>query len=109
MLPQCPALSVVYLGGNDIGDAGVGRLAGVLPQCPALFRLSLGGNPLGDEGGLQVLPQCPALSELHLNGCYFDLLGILAEVLPQCPALSHLDLSDNWIGDAGAQSMAGVR
>ncbi len=32
----------------------------------------------------------------------------LAGVVAQCPALVHLHLSDNQIGDAGAERLAGV-
>ena len=32
----------------------------------------------------------------------------LAGVVAQCPALVHLHLSDNQIGDAGAERFAGV-
>jgi Ran GTPase-activating protein (RanGAP) involved in mRNA processing and transport len=53
-LPQCPALSLVVLGGNLIGDEGAGALAQVLPKCPALSLLVLGGNRIGDEGAGQL-------------------------------------------------------
>ena len=60
VLEQCPALSHLYLRGNQIGAEGVGRLAGVLPQCPSLSELGLGGNQIGAEGVerlVGVLPQ----------------------------------------------------
>jgi Ran GTPase-activating protein (RanGAP) involved in mRNA processing and transport len=54
VLPQCPALSVLSLEGNQIGDQGAGSaghcgstLAGVLPQCPALSYLNLSSNDIG--------------------------------------------------------------
>ena len=49
MLPQCPALSELDLGGNQIGDQGAGRLAEVLPQCRALSELDLSSNEIGAE------------------------------------------------------------
>ena len=65
--------------GNQIGDEGAGRLAEVLPQCPALSVLDLGGNRIRAEGArtsaqrcgghrlLGVLPQCPALTVLTVG------------------------------------------
>ena len=68
VLPQSPALSILFLEDNEIGDEGARRLAGVLPQCPALRYLRLGGNQIGAEvaGGLRAAwrwPQCGLLLE----------------------------------------------
>ena len=85
VLAQCPALSELFLKGNQLGADGAGRLAGVLAQCPALSDLDLGYNQIGDQGA-----------------------GRLAEVPPQCPALSHLDLSSNEIGAEAADRLRAV-
>ncbi len=69
VLPQCPALSILGLKGNQIGDQGAGVLAGVLPQCPALSTLGLGDNQIGDQGAGRLagmLPQCRVLSHLYI-------------------------------------------
>ena len=47
VLPQCPALSVLVLAANQIGDSGGVALSNVLPQCPALSVLHLDDNPIG--------------------------------------------------------------
>ena len=39
VLAQCPALSELYLNGNQLGAEGVARLAGVLPQVLNLLAL----------------------------------------------------------------------
>jgi len=82
VLPQCPVLSKLYLGGNQIGDEGARMLAGVLPQCPVLSELYLDVNQIGHEGA-----------------------GMLAGVLPQCPALSYLHLTRNQIGAEAADRL----
>ena len=42
-------LWLLRLKDKKIGGEGARRLAGVLPQCPALRRLHLGGNQIGAE------------------------------------------------------------
>ena len=113
VLAQCPELSHLNLGGNQLGDEGAARLARVLPLCPALAHLDLCGNWIEDEGTARlaaVLEQCPALSRLDLadNSIRDEGAGKLAGVLPQCPALSHLYLKRNIIGDEGAGRLAEV-
>jgi hypothetical protein len=81
VLGQCTALTHLNLWANNIGDAGIESIVGVLPQCAALVSLDLGDN----EGeGLQ-------------NGG----VARLARVLTQCTALTHLDLSCNYIVTVG--------
>jgi Ran GTPase-activating protein (RanGAP) involved in mRNA processing and transport len=43
-------LSCLNLGSNQLGDEGAGRLAEVLPQCPALRLLWLRNNWIGGQG-----------------------------------------------------------
>ena len=46
LLPQCPALSEMYLFENKIGDQGAGRLAEALLQCPALSSVDFSKTKL---------------------------------------------------------------
>jgi Ran GTPase-activating protein (RanGAP) involved in mRNA processing and transport len=113
VLAQCPELSHLNLGGNQLGDEGAARLALVLPLCPALAHIDLRSNWIEDEGTARlaaVLEQCPALSRLDLadNSIRDEGAGKLAGVLPQCPALSHLYLKRNILGDQGAGRLAEV-
>jgi hypothetical protein len=82
VLAQCPALSELYLDGNQIGDQGAGNIARILPQCPALSTLDLESNQIGEQGA-----------------------GSLEGVLTQCPALSYLNLSSNEIGAEAADRL----
>ncbi len=68
------------LGRNDIGPAGITRLATWLARRP-LFWLNLGGNPLGDEG-LAALLEAGALDKVDC-----------------------LDLSDCSLGDSSADAL----
>ena len=49
VLASCPALSCLYLYGNQIGAKGAGSLAGVMVKCTALSCLLLWGNQIGAE------------------------------------------------------------
>ena len=57
-----------------------------------------------------MLGQCPALAHLDLSDNKIGYAGTerLAGVLAQCTALAHLDLSDNQICEAGTLRFAGV-
>jgi len=68
VLPRCPSLAHLHLGGNGIGAKGAGQLAAVLPQCPSFAHLHLGYIKIGADGA-----------------------GLLAAVLPRCTSLAHLD------------------
>jgi hypothetical protein len=65
------------------------------------------------ETAMRQLPLMTAwcrISTLELNYCDMKVQDVesLAGVVAQCPALVHLHLSDNQIGDAGAERLAGV-
>jgi hypothetical protein len=58
-----------------------------------------------------VLAQCASLAHLDLsskNGIGDAGAESLAGVLGHCSALAHLNLSGNWIKAAGVESLAGV-
>ncbi len=122
MLGQCQELVHVNLSGNDVGPDGAVSLAGVLPQCPALAHLDLGGADrlaavlvqcavlahLNLRTMRSVMPrQRWRSAQRWLTWISaFNRIGDagaerLAGVLPRCPALAHLDLSGNGIGTAG--------
>ena len=50
VLAQCPALTRLILGRNNIGARGAQRLAGALAQCTALAYLDLRDNDIGAAG-----------------------------------------------------------
>ena len=90
------------------------RLAGVLAECPALAHLNLSCNIISIS--FAFLPRIalsfaflPRLRSLDLSNNQLGAAGAecLAGVLGQCTALAHLDLSGNIIR-AGAESLAGV-
>jgi hypothetical protein len=72
-------------------------LAEVLGQSRELVHLDLSGNQIGDAGTerLAGVGQCAALTHLDLYDNFIGAVGAerLAGVLGQCTALAHLDLS----------------
>jgi Ran GTPase-activating protein (RanGAP) involved in mRNA processing and transport len=112
VLALCASLAHLKLEHNQIGDAGTEGFAGVLAQFPALARLDLGYNDIGSAGAERlagVLGQCPALGDLILSGNrrMFSSAGA-GRLAAGLAALAHLNLSNNGIGDAGADIFAGV-
>ncbi|XP_072720070.1 NACHT, LRR and PYD domains-containing protein 6 [Ciconia boyciana] len=106
--PAC-RLQTLRLWRCRLTEASCGALAAVLPASPSLTELHLGGNELGD-GGVRRLseglrdPACrlQTLSLWHcrLTGaCCKDLCAVLSTR----QSLECLDLSENDLGDGGAQ------
>ncbi len=94
------------LAGNNISDAGVVKLCGVLPQCASLLeKLDLRSNQIGDAGARALavaLPQFTRLQALDLDRNQIGDVGAqyLAAALPQCASLQKLYLRSNQLTDA---------
>ena len=112
VLAQCPALTRLILGRNNIGARGAQRLAGALVQCTALAYLDLRNARIraGAQSIAGALAQCTALAHLDLEGNFIGAVGAesLAGVLAQCSLLAHLNLRCNCIEAAGAESLGRV-
>ena len=70
MLGECLSLATLHLGGNDIGAAGAGSLAGMLGQCSSLVTLVLAFNDIGHKGAERLagaLGRCSSLVRLSLR------------------------------------------
>ena len=78
-MPLCPALSELYLAGNQIGDTGCVALSNVLPQCPALRYLTLGLNQIGDSV-VWGCPMCSPVSSPVFSVCEWNPIGINVKV-----------------------------
>ena len=65
-LPSLNKLRYLYLGNNDIHDAGALAIAGAMHRLPKLRKVDLEGNTLGDKG-------CSALEEYKKTKKDFDL------------------------------------
>ncbi|GJL69064.1 MAG: Rab family protein [Nitrospirales bacterium] len=100
-LLSLPALTMVELGYNQIGDAGVQHLAGLMN----LARLGLRGNQIGDAG-MQHLAGLTNLTRLELAGNKIGDAGV--KHLAGLTNLTTLELGWNKIGDAGVQHLAGL-
>lgn len=111
-LAACPHLAAVEhldVCGCRLGPAGVAALL-ASPYLSELRSLDLGRNDLGSEGTRTLIgsPILWRLSSLGLagNGLTGADLGVLLEALP---GVGWLDLSDNPIGPAGWDHLAGAR
>lgn len=109
----CPNIDSIVLGANNIGPAGIERLAGVLGKWQNLFNIDLCCNQIGNAGVerlASVLPNCKNMS--HLNLAYNQIgpegAEHLARMLPKCNnlALIHINLCNNEFGDDGTEILA---
>eukprot|EP01045_Picozoa_sp_COSAG04_P000592 COSAG04_NODE_15_length_40535_cov_25.319888_5_plen_315_part_00 len=96
----CPQLATLSLGYCDLGPAGGAALAVLLVDLPALTKLFVGGNDLGDAafGALaEALGRgaCPGMATLHAPG---NGLTVLPEALCGVASLKVLSLGGNDIG-----------
>jgi hypothetical protein len=90
-------ISTLELPRCEMNGQDAESLAEVLGQCRELVHLDLSGNQIGDAGTerLAGVGQCAALTHLDLYDNFIGAVGAerLAGVLGQCTALAHLDLS----------------
>ncbi|KAF6265188.1 hypothetical protein COO60DRAFT_1692446 [Scenedesmus sp. NREL 46B-D3] len=70
---------------NEVGDAGMAKLAPAFKECKSLKNLDLGGNDAGPDGA-----------------------AALAEALVSHPSLTLLELGYNPLGPAGAATITGA-
>jgi Leucine-rich repeat (LRR) protein len=127
-LDQCKSLTNLNLYNNNLGAAGIERLAGVLGQCSVL---KLAHNNIGTEGanslvgvltqcthlnlcnnnigtaGLESIEKCKTLTRLtYLNLCYNQIDAVrIDRILSQNTGLTHLDLSQNLINTLSIGTM----
>ena len=111
-----PLLQKLYLYNCSITSAASIELVQSLSMCRQLTVLNLGENKLGDAG-LQIA-QCirswgdePLLQELFLYNCSLTTAASLELVqsLSMCRQLTVLNLGENKLGDAGYQLAQSIR
>ena len=107
-----PPVRHVRLAGNAIDAAACSTLLSVGQQgaTVALESVSLAFNRLGERGGAALgsaMGSMPVITMLSIHGCAIGPRGAcaLASTIA-ASSLVHLDLSDNGIGDTGAQGVA---
>eukprot|EP00531_Pseudo-nitzschia_arenysensis_P000658 CAMPEP_0116126854 /NCGR_PEP_ID=MMETSP0329-20121206/6543_1 /TAXON_ID=697910 /ORGANISM="Pseudo-nitzschia arenysensis, Strain B593" /LENGTH=964 /DNA_ID=CAMNT_0003620943 /DNA_START=134 /DNA_END=3028 /DNA_ORIENTATION=- len=104
-LAQNANLSVLKLGYNNLGDAGVTTLASGIVAHKALNLLDLGFNNIGDQGIMALAHSLQEASEEQPN--FFSNSGILSKGGRHGVSNLHtLYLAGNLIGQDGALAMA---
>lgn len=111
VLPELPALRVLYLNNNAMMEAGACALADVLPRCPRLSELHLSSNDIGDAGTAALAAaaaRSPAVTALLLGDNGIGTAGAVGVATSgACSTLTRLHLSFNaGIGDEGAAALA---
>lgn len=104
--PQLARLSTLDLERNGLGDADLAALAGS-PHLAGLKAILLWSNQVGDAGARAVLVGLPGLVRVDLSNNVVGDDG--AEALAFSPGLARLrllDLSGNQVGDRGAAALA---
>eukprot|EP00698_Gefionella_okellyi_P025240 TRINITY_DN9170_c0_g1_i1.p1 TRINITY_DN9170_c0_g1~~TRINITY_DN9170_c0_g1_i1.p1 ORF type:complete len:986 (+),score=276.26 TRINITY_DN9170_c0_g1_i1:351-2960(+) len=106
-LSECPTLTHLNLAANSIRGQSIAVLATAVAKHPALTSLSLSGNSISWPLLAEHLPQM-RLNSLDLALTQLDDKGI-AVLIPGiigCTTLHTLQLAFNYIGQAGAKSVA---
>jgi uncharacterized protein (TIGR02996 family) len=106
--PHMRNLTMLDLGNNNIGSAGISDLA-TSPHLKNLTTLNLGYNPIGDASAraLAESPHMAKLTTLDLSNNHIGDDGALAlAASPHLAKLTTLNLNGNLIGDDGARALA---
>jgi len=111
-LSKAPKLRELYIKGNKIGIAGAQAIAAALPNT-TLDYISALGNLMGSDGAKAIFS---ALSTAHLtrlniggNNIRPDAAKAIATALVATGTkITSLDLGINFLGDQGAQEIAGA-
>lgn len=115
-LSQNANLTVLKLGYNNLGDAGVSILAGGIARHKALRLLDLGFNNFGDDGAKALAvalrqaaqtSHCGTLHTLYLAGNLIGEDGALAiaDFVRQGTSMRKLYVTGNRIGPNGVQAI----
>eukprot|EP00457_Paulinella_chromatophora_P001456 gb/GEZN01001458.1/.p1 GENE.gb/GEZN01001458.1/~~gb/GEZN01001458.1/.p1 ORF type:complete len:802 (+),score=134.47 gb/GEZN01001458.1/:28-2433(+) len=114
------SITLLDLSYNKLGDAGVKKLADILPECPRIKKLGLGGNEITAQGvrhicnaakkSGEVNGMVHSLPSIHLNN---NLIGdegcaVLAELCRWNSTVAELHLEKNGITDKGAAMLADI-
>lgn len=109
--PFLAGLRELDLTGNEINEAGVRALIDG-PAMQRLIRLRLADNPLRDGvvalAGSELFARMTlADPQLDLHRCGIETVGAAAlAASPAFTRIEHLNLDENYLGDAGAASLA---
>ena len=105
-------VTMVYLRGNNLGDLGATAFATMLGKNAVISHIALSSNAIGDDGAtalFQALQQNTAvkLLNLHKNSVGNSSMAALRDALLFCDSLlAQINLSDNMVGDQGAETLA---
>ena len=104
----------LYLGNNNIDDAGAAALAGALEKNTVLTKIYLGGNTIDDAGATALAGALGKNTKLTRLGLHYNNIGdagatALAAALEKNTVLTELGLHYNNIGDAGTAALCLLR
>jgi hypothetical protein len=110
-LPVSKFLTTLYVGNNNLGDAGAQAVAGALSGNKTLLNLYMQYNNIADEGVHAIAnyvadPEC-TLTSLYIYGNCVACAGAVAlgEALKTNTKLEKLTLTQNYIGATGAEKL----
>ena len=111
-LQQKSTLTGLYVRSNGIGDEGVQAFA----ECALRgFRcLGLQQNEISNHGcqclDTRISAGLSNITTIELDRNHVEDIGItsLADAVQRSPLFACLTISDNWIGENGAQALAGI-
>jgi len=113
-LPASKFLTTLYVGNNNLGDAGAQSVANALSGNKVLQHLYMQYNNIANAGvqaiaGYLADPEC-SLSSLYIYGNCVACAGAVAlgEALKTNTKLEKLTLTQNYIGAAGGEGLVGA-